>query len=807
MPVEMRVGGRWLRSAAVAVAGGQRLTAEIPVGAARVELRAATPQGERRWSLALAAYRKDGGALSDRARVADGYERAAALLEQAIPAHRAAGSLLAEVDDITMLSYLEIQRGRFAVARRLLAGLEKLPPDAPADAFWLRSFYRGLLARNVGDARSALADLQAAVDQAERIGWPSLGCPAEDALAGQLQALGRSRESLVLYERLRRSCSRQLPPCAQAELLTNEAWSLLLAGEAGRDLGDPIPILAEAQRVSADGACPAAEEVRLNHLLNMALAHLQRGHLVPAQVFLSAARGLERSATPRLTLWSLELEARLDLAAGRPAAALALYDRLGRLAESSLAPEGRWRAAYGRARCYRALGRTGEALAAFASAESLLDAQSLQIPLQEGRDTFVAQREGATGLYLELLLAGGRNAEALDVARRARSRVLRQLARGDRLAGLEGAGLQQWGRALSEYRQLRDSVDNGSAADQRLPADQLRRARAARAALAARAGRTLDRAFAVLGGVDERALPPPHPGEVVLAYHPLPRGWAGFAAEDGAVTVHRFALPGDPQTLPPAEQAARLLTPFRAAIERSRRVRILPYGSLRAVDFHALPFGGDILLAARPVVYGLDLVTPAEVRPAGRRALVVANPSGNLPAAGREGRAVAAELRGQRPAWSAEVLQGRAATADSVRRALPGADLFHYAGHGVFSGSGGWESVLRLAGGTELTLGDLLALQRAPSWVVLSACEGGRSSADAPVEGLGLAYAFLLAGSRSVIAATEPVDDDAAQGLLSELYEGWSAAPDPAALLRERQLAWRRRHRSGDWQSFRLFEP
>jgi tetratricopeptide (TPR) repeat protein len=810
VPVEVRTGGSWRRSAAAAVAGGQRLTVTVPARAAAVELRAVTPQGESVWTLALTAPRKErGDGLGKQARAAlhrGAYEEAAALLAQSIAAHHAAGSLLAEASDATVLVWIEIQRSRFAAARQVLSGLE-LRPGSPAEAVWYRSYYSGLLAEKTGDVRSALADFAAAVGQAERVGAAPLRYAAEQVLARQLQALGRSREAVELYERLRHTPPPGLAACDAADLLINEAWSLLLAGEVGQRLIDPVPLLAEAQRVAERDQCPPVEETRLNYFLNMALAHLQAGRPAQARAFLSAARGLERFSKPSLELWSLDLEARLDLASERPAAALKLYDRLDELAAGSVVPEGRWRASYGRALCQRALGRTEEALTAFARAESLLDAQSLQIPIQEGRARFVAQREGATGLYLGLLLDGGRNAEALEVARRARSRVLRQLARGDRLADLKGAGLQQWGRALNEYWQLRSTIDSGTAADRRLPADQLRRAQAARAALAIEAGRALDRAFAVLGGVDERALPPQRPGEVVLAYHPLARGWVGFAAAGGSVTVHRFELPEDVRTLPPAEQAARLLEPFRAAIARSQRVRVLPYGALRAVDFHALPFGGDILLAARPVVYGLDLATSAGDRPAGRRALVVANPSGNLPAAGREGRAVAADLRGQQPAWSAEVLQGQAATADAVRRALAGADLFHYAGHGVFSGSGGWESVLRLAGGSELTLGDLLALQRAPSWVVLSACEGGRSSADAPVEGLGLAYAFLLAGSRSVIAATQPVHDSTAQGLLSELYEGWSAAPDPAALLRERQLAWRRRHRSGGWQSFRLFEP
>jgi CHAT domain-containing protein len=294
---------------------------------------------------------------------------------------------------------------------------------------------------------------------------------------------------------------------------------------------------------------------------------------------------------------------------------------------------------------------------------------------------------------------------------------------------------------------------------------------------------------------------------VVLAYHPLPRGWVGFAAEGPTVTAHRFELP-ESALAQPAELASRLIAPFAARIGRAERLRILPYGILRTVDFHALPFRGDVLLAAVPVAYGLDLGSPAPSQPAPeRRALVVADPSEDLPAALLEADAVAAALRQGQPAWTTQILRGTEASAGEVRHALAGVDLLHYAGHGVFSGSGGWKSVLPLAGGTGLTLGDLLAFQRVPRWVVLSACDAGRSGADAPAEGLGLAHAFLLAGSREVIAATRPVGDRAAQELLTELYRRWSPAPDLAPLLRDAQLAWRRRDPAGDWQSFRLVEP
>jgi tetratricopeptide (TPR) repeat protein len=846
--IEVWVDGQRQESASVAVAEGQQLTVKVPSGASEIEVRSDTPRGEAAWSLKLAAaprwpslltnayqLQNDGKpadalfllkngiprlplekrwlALRLRAQIAKdqvAYEQAVAFFEEAISAEHAAGALLAEANDATVLVWIHIQARQFDAARKVLSGLQ-LPAGSPAEAVYYRSLYTGMLAENYGDARSALAGLEQAVEQKKRVSLDIDGWAAEQVLARQLQVLGRSREAAALFARLHHAPPEGLDPCHWAEMLSNHAWSLLLAGEAGEagdSVYDPISLLAEAKQSYERESCPPLEEKLLNLHLNLTLAHLQDERPAEARASLSEARALEHFATPLHRLWSLELEARLDLSEGHPKTALALYERLEELAASVLSPDGRWRAAYGRARCYRAMGHSADALATFRKAEVLLDQQSLQIPIQKGRETFAAQHEGATKLFLELLLTGHHDAEAFDVARRARSRVLRQLARGNRLAHLPAADRERWYSEISEYQKQRHALDANIADDWKLPADQLSRLRAARAAQYRDTEHALDRAFTVLGEADESEdLPPLRSGEVVLDYHPLPRGWVGFAANGRTVVVHRFELP-ESVLARPAALAERLLAPFHAQIEQAQRVRVLPYGILRTVDFHALPFGADILLAAHPVVYGLDVATQAESLPRpGRRALVVANPRSDLPAADVEAGEVMAALHRQEPAWSTTTLQGTEATAEALRRGLPRVDLLHYAGHGIFSGFGGWESVLPLADGSQLALGDVLALDGVPPWVVLSGCETARSGNEAPAEGLSLAHAFLLAGSRSVIAATRPVGDLAAKGLFTELYRRWGSSPDLAVQLQQAQLAWRQRDPDADWPSFRLFEP
>jgi CHAT domain-containing protein len=133
--------------------------------------------------------------------------------------------------------------------------------------------------------------------------------------------------------------------------------------------------------------------------------------------------------------------------------------------------------------------------------------------------------------------------------------------------------------------------------------------------------------------------------------------------------------------------------------------------------------------------------------------------------------------------------------------------LFHYAGHGRRAGLEGFESALRLAEATRLYVGDILSLARAPARVVLSACEGARTPDQDG--GLSIAHAFVAAGASAVIAATRPVEDEAAHALIAALYrQGIGAlATDAAAALRSAQLAGAKLAAGSDAAGFRVLVP
>lgn len=779
--LEVRVDGRRFDFAAETIRNGQGFSLVLPAGAARVDVLAAAPERHVAWSLSLA---QPGGP---------------------VPAGKR--DLLYEINEQSLLAYTLIRQRDLAAARKILDGLPH-DPGLPAEARVYPSCYRGQLAEKEEDYRLALAETRKCVQIAERVKLDRLERMAEEQMALILRRIGRSREAAHIFERLGVPSGS---PCEAGRFLTNQGWSALLAREAGESLADPTPLLERA--LASYESCENVQlEKKVNGLINLVLAHLQEGRLVQAKSLLARVHRLEPHPPLPHRLWRLDLEARIELREGRLAQALRRFEELEALAEETSSPDARLRAAFGQARCHRDLGETEAALAVLRRVEELLDEQSLQIPLDQGREHFVATRQAAISLHIEILFDRGSYDEAMAVARRARSRMLRQLERSDRLASLSAEERMQWESRLAEFQAKRAALEERARNDWRLSPAQLGHERIARRAEAEAAQKLLDEAFQILGGREERpddGRLPPLPGELLLVYHPLSGGeWVGFAADGETVVPHRFRLPPAIPSSPTPELGRLLLHPFRAAIRKADRIRILACGPLQGVDFHALPFGGDVLLARAPVVYGLDLpVSARSARAPGRRALVVADSRGDLPGALAEGRTIVKALRsGPRP-WIAEELKGEEASPEAVREQLAAADLLHYAGHSSYSGFGGWESSLLLAADTRLTLGELLALDnRVPAWVVLSGCESGRSSADVPVEGLGLAQAFLLAGSRGVVASVRPAYDRAVPELFTELYRHWGRT-DPASALQRAQLSWRERNPGVDWAGFRLFEP
>jgi tetratricopeptide (TPR) repeat protein len=205
-----------------------------------------------------------------------------------------------------------------------------------------------------------------------------------------------------------------------------------------------------------------------------------------------------------------------------------------------------------------------------------------------------------------------------------------------------------------------------------------------------------------------------------------------------------------------------------------RPLVVVPTGSL-----HALPWATLPSCAGRPVSVAPSAVLwlragAAEERSTDARTVLVAGPG--LPEAPVE----VGELRGVYP--EARTLLGDEAHVRAVTDAMSDADLAHVAAHGRFRADNPYFSSLQLADGP-LTVYDLEALERAPSRLVLSACDSGLSAVRPGDELMGLAAALFMLGTRTLVASVVPIADVATREPMLRFHRALAAGMGPASAL------------------------
>lgn len=134
-------------------------------------------------------------------------------------------------------------------------------------------------------------------------------------------------------------------------------------------------------------------------------------------------------------------------------------------------------------------------------------------------------------------------------------------------------------------------------------------------------------------------------------------------------------------------------------------------------------------------------------------------------------------------AWRSRLVhRGDEATVGAVTRLAHDVDVLHVASHGRHAGQNPMFSGLELADGALFGY-DVDLIESVPATVVLSSCEGGRSSIHWGEEAIGMTRVWLHAGSQCVISAPVVVADDAACELLGALHTQLAAGLPPAVAL------------------------
>lgn len=784
-----------------ALAAADRLRKAGRFDQARSALAAPLPPGARARAASLLA----------RIDLAQGRADAAiAGLRDAIAMHRGDGRLSAVAADAFALSHaLRVQRRDLRGARRALDDVaDVLPSDA--DARVRAGYFRGLVARDEGDLRGAQRLLAEAEVGAARLG---LGLVERNArlMSAQLAlGLGQVDRAVESLDALARDLPADASDCERADVATGRTWAELLsigaltARPARVALERARPAVAFAKRALAlyrDGCSRPADVA--NARVNLALAALAAGDTESVAELLAEARA-EAAAPVEVAAWIAEIDARLALARGDVRGASAQAAELERRAGD--APDAQWRARVLTGVTREAAGEDAAALAAYRQAEAGLRALGARVPINDGRASFLAQRDVGGRLLVDLLVRRGALHEALAVARASRVATIAGALRGARLDALDAERRARFEADVGAYLHERDALDADAADDWSVAADRA----AERARLRQRRERDaqalLDRAFAELGdgAVELAAGRAPTTGELLVVLQPSADGGSIHvlvATDDGRVLHHAAGRSA------PLRDVDALLGPLVNELGSIGRVRILAVDTLDELDVHALPWRGVPLVAQISVEYGADLPAASataaralDLAPS-RRALVVADTRDDLPKARSEAAELGARLAAVAPT---EVLVGRRAQRVDVVARLGQATFFHFAGHGRRGARADWQSALLLADSAELRAGDVLALDRVPEAVVLSGCDTARGARSERADA-SLAHAFLAAGASVVVATTRPVSDRLARALSSELSveldaDGW----DLATAFRRAIARVARNMPDSDWQAYRL---
>jgi CHAT domain-containing protein len=442
-------------------------------------------------------------------------------------------------------------------------------------------------------------------------------------------------------------------------------------------------------------------------------------------------------------------------------------------------PEGAWRARANMARAYGKLGKVAEAEGNFRAA--LVDFERLWRQLGTDRDRAEFQRN------LQTLMAD-------------------YVAYGLELRGPETAFARL---ARSKGRALRQAMVGQGEASGSMPSDEEKLLRAIRLGLGKRRGSLILDYFLSKGGLKVFAC-----DSDSVTVHDSPVSEEGiraelkeFSTEMGlfvASREYRLANWGMECEAPEALRrlGAALIEPVRERIVSARHLLIVPMGILHHVPYMALSDAeGRYLVESHaisilPSSDFLSLSPPEETRRPGR-VVALRGMAEGLVEVEAEVRALqsllgdALEVAGASGALKVEGLKG-------LGRLVEGADAVHFVGHAEFDHSDPYASSLKLAGGENLRVSDLLEGEvsfEGVRMVSLAACETGKGEVLSGDEVIGLARSFLAAGAGCLITSLWKVSDEATRKLIPAVYKYWLEGETPAWALRSAVLDMLAEHR------------
>ena len=572
--------------------------------------------------------------------------------------------------------------------------------------------------------------------------------------------------------------ARAIEAYARCLRLNTRIGDKALAVEARLNLGAAAWMRGEHARAEANLRASLAsaeregyEQLTAEILQDLGEIALARRRIADADALFARSLAIREKIEEQVGIAStLTSMASARLMTGRPAEAEALARRAVETATRYHQPEMLWAAQTVMGVTERRLGRTADAERSLTEAIEGVEHLRRQVVADPTRRAQFF--ESRLSPYHELAAiavdrrAGGR---ALEVAERAKARALTDLLR-------RNADGDSPARAPEPFR-LQDAEatvrDGTIAAIEYLVA--------------------ADRTYAFV--VTREA------AELAVRVVPIPVDARALAALAG-----RFHDRVARRDLAYAEAGARLhallLAPLQPQIAGRRLLVIVPDGPLWQVPFQALQdAGGRFVVESTAVSYAPSLAALREIRrrpdAAGGRGVLAMGKADfgaarePLPDAERQVRAIQAVYGSSRSAAyvSAE------ATEDRFKREAPRFRVLHLATHGVLDEASPLYSHVVLSPGAAqedglLEAWEIMRLRLDADVVVLSACDTARGRI-APGEGvIGMTWAMLAAGARSLVVSQWQVETSSTAALMTGFHRGLAAdGPVRAESLRAASLA------------------
>lgn len=247
-----------------------------------------------------------------------------------------------------------------------------------------------------------------------------------------------------------------------------------------------------------------------------------------------------------------------------------------------------------------------------------------------------------------------------------------------------------------------------------------------------------------------------------------------------------------------------LLGPVRPLLSSASRVILVPDRSLYSLNFETLPDPDNpskYLIERTTLEVAPSLEVLAEFRPPAKSPdslLLIGDPEQvveeypRLPFAGNEIQAISQAFSPGKQM----VIEGAQASPGAYREAHPARfSWIHFAAHAAANRTSPLDSALILSRGSsandaayQLSARDVMNVPLSARLVTLSACRSAGAKTFSGEGQVGLSWAFLRAGARSVVAGLWDVTDRSTAALMADFYDQLSHNAAPIDALRHAKL-------------------